>query len=143
QRPRGRSRCLVLRPCLQALSTGGRDVLEHAAALDDACDLDNVVLTVGTEQSELPVQPPTVDLYVTPQPGFLGARNDLLERRIGYQKSFQQAGLRRIGAGELERGRGAVCFRIPGVEGHVRENLVGQPDHWVETAEGVVAVDIR
>jgi hypothetical protein len=44
--------------------------------------------------------------------------------------------------GEFERGRGAVCFRIPGVERHVREELVGQPDHWVETAEGVAAIDI-
>ena len=34
------------------------------------------------------------------------------ERRIGYQKSFQQAGLLRIGAGEFERGRGAVCFPV-------------------------------
>src|SRR5262249_52471952 len=37
---------------------------------------------------------------------------------------------------------GAVCFRIAGIERHVREDLVGQPDHWVETAEGVVAVDV-
>src|SRR5262249_56015831 len=49
-------RGLVLRSCLQTLSTGCRDVLEHAAALDDACDLDDVVLAVGSEQPEFPVQ---------------------------------------------------------------------------------------
>src|ERR1700730_13527241 len=54
----------------------------------------------------------------------------------GSQKPFLQQGLRRIGAAELERGRRAVRFRIPGVERHFREDLVGQADHRIETAEG-------
>src|SRR5262249_19547738 len=69
-------------------------------------------------------------------------RNNLLERRIGYQESFQQTGLLRIGAAELERGWRAVCFRISRVECHFREDLVGQPNDWIETAEGEVAVDV-
>src|SRR5262249_33562541 len=133
---------LVLRSRLQALSTGARDVLEHAAALDDACDFDDVVLAVGAEQPELPVEPSVVDLYVAAQAGFLRARNDLLERRIRYQESFQQTGLLGIGAAELKRGWGTVGFRIPGIERHFRKNLIGQPDHWVETAESEIAIDV-
>src|SRR5262249_27084864 len=135
-------RSLVLRTCLQTLATGARNILKHAAALDDARHLDDVVLTVRSEQPELPVERCMVDPYVPAQPGFLRARNDLLERWIGYQESFQQAGLRRIGACEFKRGRGAVCFRISGVERHLRENLVGQPDYRVETAEREIAVDV-
>ena len=66
----------------------------------------------------------------------------MLERRIGYQESFQQAGLRGIGAAELERGRGAVRFGIAGVERQFRKDLIGQPDHGIETAERVIAVDV-
>src|SRR5262249_27792988 len=72
-------RSLVLRTCLQTLATGARNILKHAAALDDARHLDDVVLTVRSEQPELPVERCMVDPYVPAQPGFLRARNDLLE----------------------------------------------------------------
>src|SRR5262249_22507097 len=41
-----------------------------------------------------------------------------------------------------ERGWGTVGFRIPGIERHFREDLVGQPDDRIETAEGEIAVDV-
>src|SRR5262249_25052291 len=46
---------LVLRARLQPLAAGGGHVLEHAAALEHARDLDDVVLAVSAKQSELPV----------------------------------------------------------------------------------------
>ena len=101
------------------------------------------MLAVGPEQSELPVQRSAVDLYVAAQPGFARARDDLLQGRIGYQETFQQAGLRWIRAAQLEWGRGTVRFRISGIECHFRKDLVGQPDDRIETAEGVIAVDVR
>ena len=64
---------------------------------------------------------------------------DLLERGVGHQEARNDAGMHRIGAAELERGRRAIGLGIAGVGGDVRVDLVGRADHRVESREGVVA----
>ena len=68
-------------------------------------------------------------------------RHHLLERRIGDQEGRDDAGMRRIGAAELKRGRRAVGFRIAGVGGQPGGDLVGGADDRIETIIGVVAVE--
>src|SRR5260370_42383422 len=73
---------LVLRACLQPLTTGGGDVLEHTTALKHACDLNDVVLAVDAEQSELPVAATAGGVDVAAQSGLPRTRDHLLKRRI-------------------------------------------------------------
>jgi hypothetical protein len=84
---------LVLRACLQSLAACKGNVLEHAAALKHARDLNDVVLAVGMEQPELPVAATAAGIDVSTEPGLNGFRNHLLQRRIGHQEPLQQTGL--------------------------------------------------
>ena len=61
-------RGLVLRARLEPLPAGAGDVLEDAAALEKARDLDDVVLAVGAEQAELPVAAAAGGVDVAAQP---------------------------------------------------------------------------
>src|SRR5215468_8720063 len=134
---------LILRARLQPLAAGGGNVLEHAAALEHARDLDDVVLAVGAKQSELPVAATAGGVDVAAQSGLARASDHLLKRRIRYQEPFQQARLQRIGAAELEGRRYAVRFRISSIERHpLRENFVGQTRHWIETGVGETGAEI-
>src|SRR5262245_21905784 len=96
---------LVLRACLQPLAAGGGNVLEHAATLNHALDLYDVVLAVGAKQSELPVAATAGGGDVAAQSRLARTSDHLLKRRIRYQEPFQQARLQRIGAAELKRRR--------------------------------------
>src|SRR5215470_15787389 len=134
---------LVLRARLQSLAAGGGHVLEHAAALKHARDLYDVVLAVDAKQSELPVAATAGRVDVAAQSGLARTSDDLLKRRIRYQKTFQQARLQRIGAAELERRRYTVRFRISGIERHqLRENLVSQARHWIEAGVGITCAEV-
>src|SRR5260221_140268 len=134
---------LILRACLQPLTAGGGYVLEHAAALKRARDLNDVVLAVDAKQSKLPVAAPAGGVDVAAQSGLARSSDHLLKRRIRYQEPFQQTRLQRIGAAELERRRYAVRFRISGIERHqLRENFVGQSRHRIETGVGVTGAEI-
>ena len=80
---------------------------------------------------------------VAAQSDLLGARDHLVERRIGDQEAFQQAGPQRIGTAELERRRRAVGLRISGVERHqLRQDLVGEADDRVEPLERVLGIEV-
>src|SRR5262249_12688349 len=76
---------LVLRARLQPLTAGGGHVLEHAAALEHARDLDDVVLAVGAKQSELPVAATAGGVDVAAQSRLARTSDHLLKRRGGYQ----------------------------------------------------------
>src|SRR5262249_39908607 len=132
-----------LRACLQPLAAGGGNVLEHAAALKHARDLNDVVLAVNAERSELPIAAAAGGVDIAAQSGLARTSDDLLKRRIRYKESFEQARLQRIGAAELERRRYTVRFRISGIERHqLRENFVGQSRHRIETGVGVTGAEI-
>src|SRR5215813_11027971 len=134
---------LILRARLQPLAAGGGHVLEHAAALKHARDLDDVVLAVGAKQSELPVAATAGSVDVAAQSRLARTSDHLLKRRIRYQESFDQTRLQRIGAAELERRRYTVRFRVSGIERHpLRENFVGQTRHWIETGVGETGAEI-
>src|SRR5262249_37887619 len=109
---------LVLRARLQPLATGGGHVLEHAAALEHARDLYDVILAVDAKQSELPVAATAGSVDVAAQSGLARTSDHLLERRIRYQEPLQEARLQRIGAAELERRRYTIRFRVSGIERH-------------------------
>src|SRR5262249_31375997 len=85
--------CPVIRTRLHPLAACKRNVLEHAAPLKRARDLNDLVLAVGMEQPELPVATTVAGIDVSTEPGLNGFRNHLLERRIGHQKPVQQTGL--------------------------------------------------
>src|SRR5262249_49840611 len=70
---------LVLRARLQPLAVGGGNVLEHAAALKHARDLNDVVLAVDAEQSELPVAATTGSVDVAAESGLARTRDSVLK----------------------------------------------------------------
>src|SRR6516162_11854892 len=78
---------LVVGTRFQPLAACKGNVLEHASALDDAGDLNDVVLAVGMEQPELPVAATAAGIDVSTEPGLNGFRNHLLKRRIGHKET--------------------------------------------------------
>src|SRR6516164_10932304 len=84
---------LVVGTRFQPLAACKGNVLEHASALDDARDLNNVVLAIGMEQPELPVAATATGIDVSTEPGLNGFRNHLLQRRIGHKEPLQQTRL--------------------------------------------------
>src|SRR5262245_59438695 len=84
---------LVVGTRFQPLAACKWNVLKHASALDDARDLNNVVLAVGMEQPELPVAATAVGVDVSTEPSLNGFRDHLLQRRIGHKEPLQQTRL--------------------------------------------------
>src|SRR5262245_14542775 len=84
---------LVVGTRFQSLAACKWNVLKHASALDDARDLNNVVLAVGMEQPELPVAATAAGIDVSTEPSLNGFRDHLLQRRIGHKEPFQQTRL--------------------------------------------------
>src|SRR5262245_6888697 len=84
---------LVVGTRFQPLAACKWNVLEHASALDDARDLDNVVLAVGMEQPELPVAATATGIDVSTETSLNGFRDHLLQRRIGHKEPLQQTRL--------------------------------------------------
>src|SRR5262249_33124244 len=134
---------LVLRAGLQPLAAGGGHVLKYAAALKRARDLNDVVLAVGSEQSEFPVAAAAGGGDVAAQSGLGRTSGHFAKRGIRDQGPFPQARLQRIRAAELERRWYTVRFRISGIECHqLRDDLVGQARHWIEASISVAGAEI-
>src|SRR5262249_12659665 len=75
---------LVVGTRFQPLAACKWNVLEHAAPLKHARDLNDVVLAVGMEQPELPVAATACGTDVSTEARLDGFRNHLLQRRIGH-----------------------------------------------------------
>src|SRR5262245_57873408 len=87
---------LVVGTRFEPLAACKWNVLEHAAALKQARDLNDVVLAVGMEQPELPVAATATGIDVSTEPGLDGLSNHLLTRRIGHKEPLQQTRLLRV-----------------------------------------------
>ena len=76
----------------------------------------------------------------TAQPRLDGTGNHLLQRRIGDEERRDDAGMRRIGAAQLQGRRRAVGFGIAGIGRQAGGDLVGAADNRVEPRVGILAV---
>jgi len=117
------------------------DVLEEAKALQVRTrDRQNVIGIVRTEGAELPAQRSDIQFLGAAEAGLDGAGDDLLQRRVGNKKRGNDAGMCRIGAAKFERRRRAVGFRIAGIGGQLRRDLVGTADDRIETKRSKVSL---
>jgi len=75
------------------------------------------------------------------QASFHGARHDLFQRWIGDEKCCDDAGMRRIGAAQLQRGWRAVSFRIARIGRQFGNDFIGTANDWIETVKRLIAVE--
>src|SRR5581483_10000893 len=102
---------------LDALAPGAADILEEAGRDDLARHGQNVVVEIGAEQPDIPVEAAlrraSRDRHPAAQPGLEAVRDDLLQpRRVGAEKAVEGAGPGRVGTADLAGGRRPVGLGI-------------------------------
>jgi hypothetical protein len=98
---------------LDSLAARRTNILEIAESLQDRTrNCENVICVVRTENPELPSERADTQVVGAAQASFHGAGHDLFQRWIGDEERCDNAGMRRIGAAQFQRGWRAIGFRI-------------------------------
>ena len=124
-----------------ALAARRTDVLEIAESLQNRIrDMEDVVRIRGAEGAELPAQLADAGVAAAAQARLNGFGHHLLQRRVGDEECREDAGMGRIGATELQRGRRAIGLGIAGICREAGGDLIGAADGRIEPGVGIVSV---
>ena len=127
---------------LHALAARLRHVLEEAGAGGLGLREEDVVVDVGAEKRQAPLERVT-QRQLPARPELVGSGDDRVEGRIGDKRIGQVARGVRVGARELRRGGGAKPLAVGAEERLVRERPHRQPHRRAHVLEAVVAVEAR
>ncbi len=125
---------------LDALAPGAADVAE-VAGVDRVAGADELDIVVG--QRAIRGGAPAPARLLAARTDLHGARQHLLQRRIGQEAVRQLAGRQRVGAGELDGRRRAHAFVVARITGECSRRIPVGTDGRAEAAERVIAVEAR